>query len=91
MADIEIKREHSLGVDGATERLRSIEPKLRDKFGVTLVWEGDRAQVKGKGVSGDVSVDAQSVGLSLKLGLMLKPLKGKIRESIERSVDKALG
>ncbi|MEL6544401.1 MAG: polyhydroxyalkanoic acid system family protein [Myxococcota bacterium] len=90
MADIEMSRDHSLGADGATERLKGIEPKLKEKYGVTLAWSGPVADVKGKGVSGKITVEEAKVALQLKLGLMLKPLKGKIQEGIERQVDKAL-
>ncbi|MEO1171723.1 MAG: polyhydroxyalkanoic acid system family protein [Myxococcota bacterium] len=90
MADIEMSRDHDLGAQGATDRLKGIEDKLRDKYGVTLAWAGNVADVKGKGVSGKITVEETLVSLSLKLGMMLKPLKGKIREGIERSVEKAL-
>lgn len=90
MADIHMTRDHALGAEGATDRLKGIEPKLKEKYGVTLAWTGHRAEVKGTGVSGRITVEEARVGLELKLGLMLKPLKGKIQEGIERQVEKAL-
>ena len=90
MSDIRVNRDHELGVEGATERLKGIEPKLKEKYGVTLAWAGSRAEVKGKGVSGQVTVQEAHIGLELKLGLLLKPLKSKIQEGIESQVDKAL-
>lgn len=90
MADIELDRQHTLGVVGATERLQGIEDKLQEKYGVTLNWRGHGADVRGKGVSGLITVEENRISLRLKLGLMLRPLKGKIREGIERQVDTAL-
>lgn len=90
MADIELDREHALGSEGATDRLKGIEDKLKERYGVTLDWRGSLADVRGKGVSGTITVEETRVALELKLSLMLKPLKGKIREGIERQVDKAL-
>ncbi len=90
MADIELDREHALGAEGATDRLKGIEDKLKEKYGVTLDWRGSLADVRGKGVSGTIKVEETRVALQLKLGLILKPLKGKIREGIEKQVDKAL-
>jgi len=46
--------------------------EMMGKFGVTLAWSGDTAQIKGMGVSGTVTVDDTQVEISLKLGMMAK-------------------
>jgi putative polyhydroxyalkanoate system protein len=90
MADIKIERNHSLGKAEAKKRVLDLETKLKEKYGVKLDWRGDKADVKGTGVSGSLDVGEARVALELKLGLLLKPMGGKIRQAIERTVDKAL-
>lgn len=91
MANISIKRDHNLGQDEAQKRIRQMEPKLKEKYGVSLDWSSDEdASISGKGVSGNVKVDSSKLNINLKLGILLKPMEGKIRESLQRQVDKAL-
>jgi putative polyhydroxyalkanoate system protein len=91
MANIDIQRTHNLGLDEARVRVAQIEPELKSKYGVSLSWNGDRALVKGPGVSGDAWIDPTDLGMSLKLNLLLRPLAGKIKSAIEQAVDDALG
>jgi len=90
MSKIRVERTHSLGVDGAKERLANVEIELNKRYGVRLTWSGNNAQVKGSGVKGTLSVEAGSVCLELSLGLLLRPLSAKIRQAIEDTVDKEL-
>jgi len=90
MAEIKIERTHALGSAGAKERIESMEPKLKEKYSVKLEWNGDTASLKGTGVTGTISVEAQRVAVNLKLGLLLRPLAGKIREGLETQIDAAL-
>lgn len=91
MSEIKIQRSHQLGQTEAQKRVTSMEAKLKDKYGVKLDWKGNHADVKGSGVSGTISVLDQEVAVQLKLGLLLKPMSGKIREALETQIDKALG
>jgi putative polyhydroxyalkanoate system protein len=90
MADIEIERSHSMSSQDLKARLVSMEEKLRDRFGVQLVWRGDTADVKGTGVTGEVSIEPQRVAVRLKLGMLIRPFTSKIRETMEKQIDKAL-
>ena len=89
MATIDISRIHNLGVDGAKAKVLEIEPKLDEKFGVTLRWRGYEADLEGKGVSGVVRVADSTLILKVKLGLWLRPLSGKIKSGIEQALDKS--
>lgn len=90
MADIEIERSHAMSPEALKARLTSMEEKLRDRYGVQLVWRGDTADVKGTGVTGEVSVGPSTVAVRLKLGMLVRPFAGKIRETMEKQIDKAL-
>jgi putative polyhydroxyalkanoate system protein len=90
MSEIKITREHALGRDEARRRVNAMEVKLRDKYGVKLQWTGDSAEFKGTGVTGTLSVEENAVAVNLKLGLLMKPMAGKIREAMEHQLGKAL-
>ena len=90
MSKIDIIRPHGLSSDEARARVSEIEPKLKSKYGVSLVWQGDKATVSGPGVSGNAWLEASQLGMSLKLGLMLRPLAGTIKRAIEAALDDAL-
>lgn len=90
MSGISIKKSHSLGAEGARQRMEAMESKLQEKYGVKLSWSGHRAEIKGTGVKGTVQVGEMDVSIDLSLGLMLKPMTGKIRELMEQQVERAL-
>ena len=90
MSEIKIERNHKLGTAEARKRVDTLEPKLKERYGVTLEWNGNVAAVKGTGVSGTLAVDDTKVAVNIKLGLLLRPLAGKIREGLEHQVNKAL-
>lgn len=90
MADIQIERPHRLSATDLKARLTDMEDKLRERYGVSLVWRGDTADVKGPGVSGTITIGAAFVAVALKLGMLVKPFAGKIRETMERQLEKAL-
>lgn len=91
MSEIKIQRSHKLGRDEAHRRVSELAPKLKSKYGVELDWSGDEARVKGTGVSGTLLVAADKVAVDLKLGLLMRPMAGKIRTALETQIDKALG
>jgi putative polyhydroxyalkanoate system protein len=90
MSEIRIERPHALGLTEASRRVRDLEPKLKDRYGIKLDWSGDTANVKGSGVSGTIAVAEGKVDVQLKLGLLLRPMAGKIREAIDQQIEKAL-
>ena len=91
MSKILIERHISGAPEEIKHRIASIEPKLSAKYNVNLIWKDMQANLKGPGVKGEVRIDGNHVQLEIKLGLMLRPLAGKIKASLERSLDKALG
>ena len=90
MSEIKIDRPHKLGRDEAKKRFAGVESGLRDRYGVALDWNGHAATFKGTGVTGDVLITDDRITIRLKVGLLVRPFAGKIREAIERQVDEKL-
>ena len=89
---IKVSQPHSFTVAEAKTKLGSFEEML-GKYGVKLAWKGDRADIKGIGVSGGVAVTDSEVEVTVKLGMMAKAAgvnEGKLTKSIEKRLRNAL-
>lgn len=90
MADIEIERTHTLGLEELRKRLHTLEEKLQERYGAKLNWSGNQADIKGTGFQGTLTLGETTVAVGIKLSFLMRPLAGKIREQMEKQVDKAL-
>ena len=91
MAKIRIDEAHGLGsADAARAKVEPVEEKLKEKFGVTFPWAGNKAANNGKGVSGEFRFDDERFAVDLKLNMLLTPMAGKIEESIRRAIERAM-
>lgn len=71
MADVLVRQAHTEEVQTAKMKLGDFS-ELLQKYGVTLAWSGDRASIKGIGVSGHVVVSSDQVEVLVKLGMMAR-------------------
>ena len=94
MADIHIRREHTLGLKKARELAWAWAENVEDKFQmVCTVVEGkagDTVEFKRSGVNGTLGVSATQFELRAKLGFLLGAFKGTIESEIEKELDKLL-
>ncbi len=90
MADIDIERTHKLGASEAKKRFVDFEPKLKERWGVSLSWTGNQAAIKGTGVNGSVQVTDTRLTITIKLGFLIRPFTAKIRDTLARYVDQAI-
>ena len=93
MPTIRISQPHTLGQSGARAAMGQFEEVLA-KYRARLDWQGNNAQVKGTGVSGDVVVAEREVTVRVELGMVAK-LAGidpvKLESSIKKRLQSALG
>ena len=89
LSTIRVKQSHNFDRARARECFSSFE-EMMGKYGVKLEWSGDKAAIKGFGVSGDVQVQDDCVLVVLKLGMMAKAagvdpkrLEGSITRRLE--------
>lgn len=64
--------------------------EMMGKYGVSLDWRGDTAEIRGIGVSGRVAVDDTDVEVLLKLGMVARAA-GVDPRRLERSITRRLG
>lgn len=95
MATIEIKRNHSLGLDAAKGKAEELANGMKDKLGIVWRWDGnaikfDAPSGMAKGASGQVAVDASTIRVEIDLPFLLRPMKGTVEAKVNEKLDKAL-
>jgi putative polyhydroxyalkanoate system protein len=90
MANITIKRQHTLGRERARERVNEIAKSLQKQLNTTCKWQGDSMVFSRSGASGSLDVGEETIEVNVKLGMMLSPMKGSIQQAIEEQIDQAL-
>ncbi len=90
MADISLKRAHTLGLAGAHKAANTMVEKLGEKFDLKGTWNGNTLNFARPGVTGVLEVSDRDMKLEVTLGFMLKMMKGPIEQSVHEQLDKAL-
>ena len=94
MANLHIRREHSLSLAAARKIARSWADQVQSDFGMECSYsEGakeDRVSFARSGVNGSLVVTADHFDLDAKLGFLLGAFKGKIEAEIVKNLDDLL-
>lgn len=93
MSTVRVEQSHTKSVADAKVALEAFAADIA-KFGMKLVWSGDRAELKGTGASGFVDVSPSRVLVEVKLGMLAKAAgvkPDKLEGSIARRLQSALG
>ena len=87
MSVIRLSRFHRL--DQATQEaaLERLATHLGDTLGASVAREARTIQFDGSGFSGTVTLENERVMGEIRLGLMMRPLKGVITREIEAGLD----
>ena len=88
MALIHIEREHHLTREQARAKVEEFAQNLQDEFKIKHAWDGDVMRFKRSGAAGMIAVDDKTVDVKIKLGIALRPMRGKIEKAIHKSLDK---
>lgn len=87
MSTIRIERQYRQSQDELRAGLETLGTRFQKDFDVQYQWNGQRVEFKRSGASGFIEYDDTTVRLELKLGLVLSPLAGKVRNHLEAYVD----
>lgn len=96
MADIEIERNHGLGLQEARAKAKQLLAKAKEQAPIDIDYdyvEGDTQDVataNQMGVDVKAMLDAEKIRFEVKLGFLAKSMKGKIKEGLEKGLDKYL-
>jgi putative polyhydroxyalkanoate system protein len=87
MSVIRLSRRHLLDQAAQEAALERLAAHLGDALGASVAREAQTIQFDGKGFSGTVALDDECVVGEVRLGLMMRPLKGVITREIEAGLD----
>ncbi len=94
MPDINISRQHTLGLPAARKIAYKWAEDCEKKLDMDCTYEegktADEVSFKRSGVEGTLSVTATGFDLHAKLGFLLGAFKGKIESEIEKNLDDLL-
>jgi putative polyhydroxyalkanoate system protein len=90
MATIHITRSHQLDQETVRDKVQELADKLSEELSAEYKWEKDRLVFKRTGANGFVRIGDQELEVEVKLGMMLRPLKGTIEKTITDYLDQRL-
>lgn len=90
MADISLKRTHTLGLKSAHAAANKMADRLAEKFDLKGTWSGNTMNFSRPGVTGKLEVSDHEMTLEVSLGFMLKMMKGPIEKSVHEQLDNVL-
>jgi putative polyhydroxyalkanoate system protein len=91
MADIEVQRDHTLGLKKAKAAAQKVADEMAENFDMESEWEGNTLHFSRSGVTGQLTVSKNSVQMNAKLGFLLTAFKPKIEAQIEKNFDEYFG
>ncbi len=98
MPDIQIERQHNLGMARAREVARQWVSQAERDYGLSCTYEEsaeangacDRVHFSGAGASGTVEVTPERFGMNVQLGFLLGSFSDMIEEKVSRNLDELL-
>lgn len=90
MATIDIKRPHSLGREVARQSAEAIAKKLREELKADYRWEGDDLKFDCPGAQGRIFVGETEVRVEVDLSFLLRPMRGRIEQTVQGYLDENL-
>ena len=87
MSVIRLSRCYQLDHAAQEAALERLAAHLGDTLGASVTQEARTIQFNGTGFSGTVTLDTERVVGEVRLGLMMRPLKGVITREIEAGLD----
>ena len=90
MADINIIRSHSLGLDEGRAAIERVAQNLEDELGVDYQWAENTLQFDGQGADGHIEVESDAVHVAINLSAFLQPMRSRVKSEAEDHLDRHL-
>jgi hypothetical protein len=83
MADIMLKRAHTLKVGEIRDRIGELADKVSHRLGGSWDWQGNDAICEARGARARVGYDDCSIFVEISLPKMMRPFRAKLEAKIE--------
>lgn len=90
MSQILIERAHNLKPKALRTMTERLAERLAEQYEMRCHWEGDQLFFKRTGVKGCVRLAKDTVHIEVELGFLFLAFEKKIRQEIEKVLDKRL-
>lgn len=95
MANIDIKRDHTLDLAEAKKRAEALATNMQEKLGIRWNWKGDDIHFDApsgaaKGASGTVKVSTSQVRVEIDLPFLLRAIKGTVESKVTEKLDQLI-
>lgn len=90
MADIELTRSHSKGLDVGRAAVERVAQQLESDLEVDYQWDDDTLRFDGAGADGTIEVEADAVQVAINLSAFLRPLQSRIKDEAAEYLDRYL-
>lgn len=87
MAAISVKHQHQLSDDEVRGHIDELARKLANELDAGYRWEGNVLRFERSGASGVIELKTSMVEINVKLGMLLRPFRGKVEQSINDYLD----
>jgi putative polyhydroxyalkanoate system protein len=87
MADIELTRAHSLGLNDGRDAVERVAQQLESDIGVDYEWKENTLLFDGQAADGEIDVEADRIEIQINLSAFLRPMKGQLEQEAERYLD----
>ena len=91
MSQIVVQRKHGLSLAEIKRRAEAIARRLRDEYGGSYAWAGDRLSFTRTGASGQLTVTSDTFEVRIDLGILLTAFHSRIEREITLFCDEQLG
>jgi len=82
MSEIKLVRHHSVSIAEAKKRVDKTAHELAHEYHLKSEWCGDTVQFVRSGLHGEMCVTDSEIQLYVKLGPLMRPLKGRLTRRI---------
>jgi len=90
MADIELTRAHSMGLDDGRDAVERVAQQLESDIGVDYTWDGNTLRFDGQTADGQIEVAEDTIEILINLSAFLRPMQSTLEQEAERYLDEYL-
>jgi putative polyhydroxyalkanoate system protein len=90
MSTIRKIRKHNMDEPQIRAHIEELAKRFSEQAGIRYHWQGNQVNVERSGAQGYIRINTGELEVELKLGMLLRPLKGKIEQMIDEYLDQHL-
>ena len=90
MSQIQIRKRHGLNHAQVRAIAEKIAASLAAEYHADYYWQDDELKFRSPGFEGQLHVGKDDVEIRVRLGMLLRPLRGKIESGIRARLDAIL-